>query len=299
MPDATPTIAVTAATEPLFTLAEGPLWDAVRRRLLWVDIPTGLVLVGRLDGKQVDVETRHEFEGYVGAAALAEDGSILVAETRRLTRISPDGARTSTSPVPELRPHERFNDGICDAAGRFLVGTASLTEARHSQRLLRFSPAGVAVLDDDLGLSNGLDFSPDGGTLYSVDSVPGRVWRRDYDHDTGATGTRDLLLDLPDSTPDGLAVDSAGNLWLAIWGRGEVRCFSPAGDLLDTLRVPAPHTTSVAFAGDGLDRLVITTARDELTAPQLAQFPLSGSLFVATPGCTGLPTHLWSGQLSP
>jgi len=290
-------ITVAQITEPRFTLAEGPVWDPFRRRLLWVDILEGVVLVGRLEGEQLNIETQHHFTSSVGATAVAEDGSILVAETRALTRIAPGGDRTSTGRIDALGRDDRLNDGVCDARGRFLVGTLSLAGTHHSQRLLRVGPETMTVLDDDLGLSNGLAFSPDGAILYSVDSVPGRVWRRDYDQDAGFAGSRELLIDLHDCTPDGLAVDASGHLWLAIWGLGQVRCYSADGELIDTLEVPAPHTSSLAFVGDDLDQLVITTARTELTDAQLAEFPLSGSLFLAKPGCAGLATFPWSGHL--
>ena len=147
------------------------------------------------------------------------------------------------------------------------------------------------VLDDDLGLSNGLAFSPDGSLLYSVDSLPSRtVWVRDYDQASGAVGPRRVALELTDAVPDGLCVDASGNLWLAAWGRGQVRCYSPAGDLLDVIELPAPHTTSLAFVGPRLDQLLITTARGELSPTEQDEFPLSGSLFLARPGCIGLPT---------
>jgi sugar lactone lactonase YvrE len=286
-------------TEPCFTLAEGPVWDGVRRRLLWVDILGHRVLVGRLGEGAIEVETEHRFESYVGAVALAPDGALLVAEQRRLTRLTPDGDRASTGPLPGVGPDERFNDGTCDARGRLLIGTMSLRGAHHSQRLLQLGPEGTRVLDDDLGLSNGLAFSPDEATLYSVDSVPGTVWRRSYDQETGASGARSVLLDLSDCTPDGLTVDAEGHLWVAVWGHGEVRRYTPDGVLVATVAVPAPHTSSVTFAGESLDELVITTARSELTTQQLDEFPLSGSLFRADPQCTGIAPFLWSGLLPP
>lgn len=284
-----------AVTEPIHVLAEGPVWDAPRRRILWVDIPQGLVVEGRLDGDRLVLETQHDFESYVGAVAVAEDGALLVAETRGLTRLAADGTR-STTPIDAVGPGDRINDVLIDAAGRILVGTLSLTKDHRSQRLLQISD-GTTVLDDDLGLANGMAFSPDGSLLYSVDSVPGTVWVRPYDQATGTPGARELLLDLSDVTPDGLTIDEHGRLWIAIWGSGEVRCYSPAGTLVETIDVPAPHTSSVAFVGDDLNRLLITTARDELTAAQLEELPLSGSLFLAQPGCRGLPTYAWSGHL--
>jgi sugar lactone lactonase YvrE len=286
-------------TDPLYELAEGPVWDAPRERVLWVDILRGLVLEGRQGSGTVDVEKQHQFDSYVGATASAADGSLVVAEHHRLTRISPDGSRTSGPDLFIDHPDDRWNDGVCDAAGRFLVGTCSLSGARHSQRLLRADGDTTTVLDDDLGLANGMAFSPDGSLFYSIDSVPGRrVWVRDYDQGSGAVGPRRPALEITDAVPDGLCIDASGNLWLAAWGRGQVRCYSPAGDLLDVIELPAPHTTSLAFVGPDLDQLLITTARGELSPAEQEDHPLSGSLFLARPGCTGLATHPWSGHLT-
>ena len=287
-------------TDPDYELAEGPFWDAPRGRVLWVDILRGLVLEGRLRSGSVQVEKQHQFDSYVGATAAAADGALVVAEHHRLTRIAPDGSRTSGPDLFTDHPDDRWNDGVCDARGRFLVGTASLTGARHSQRLLRTDGDTTTVLDDDLGLANGMAFSPDDSLLYSIDSVPSRrVWVRDYDQAGGAVGARRLALEITDAVPDGLCIDASGNLWLAAWGQGQVRCYSPAGDLLDVIELPAPHTTSLAFVGPELDQLLITTARGELSPDEQKEFPLSGSLFLARPGCTGLATHPWSGHLTP
>jgi sugar lactone lactonase YvrE len=287
------------ATDPVYELAEGPVWDPDRRRLLWVDILQGLVLEGRLGTGSVDETERHAFDRTVGAVAYAGDGSLLVAEHHRLTHVATDGARTSSPDLFTDHPDDRWNDAVCDARGRFLVGTVSLTSVRESQRLLRFDGDVATVLDDDLGLGNGMAFSPDGSLLYSVDSVPARrVWVRDYDQDSGDVGPRRPVLDLDDAVPDGLCLDASGNLWLAAWSQGQVRCYSPAGALLDVIELPAPHTTSLAFVGPDLDQLLITTARGELSPQEQAEHPLSGSLFLARPGCTGLPTHPWSGHLT-
>ncbi|MET0929235.1 MAG: SMP-30/gluconolactonase/LRE family protein [Aeromicrobium sp.] len=289
---------VVPVTEPRFTLAEGPVWDAARERILWVDIIEGTVLVGRLSGDGIEIEAEHDFETYVGTTVPATDGSLLVAGTRTLTRLDPDGTRRTSAPEPSVGPRDRFNDGICDAQGRLLIGTLSLPKDHRDQRLLQVDGSSVRVLEDDLGLANGMAFSPDDSLLYTVDSVPGRVWVRSYDHATGAPGERELLIDLPDVTPDGMCVDAEGHLWIAIWGGGQVRRYSPAGDLVDVIELPAPHVTSVAFVGPALDRLVVTTARSELSDTQLGAHPLSGALFLTRPGVSGLPTHPWNGTLA-
>jgi len=188
----------------------------------------------------------------------------------------------------------RLNDGACDPAGRFLVGSLSLGAREREECLYQFGQDGsVAIVDDDLTLSNGLAWSPDGSVLYSVDTTPGVVWQRPYDVATGSAGARSAVVRLGDGSPDGLCVDTAGNLWVAIWGAGEVRCYSPAGDRLATVTVPAPHTSSVAFVGSARDILLITTARDGLSSVQLDVFPLSGHLFIAHVDATGVPTTPW------
>jgi sugar lactone lactonase YvrE len=286
-------------TDPVYELAEGPVWDAARERVLWVDILQGLVVEGRLQDGSVQVETQHQFDSYVGATAVAADGALVVAEGHRLTRLAPDGSRASGPDLFTDHPDDRWNDGVCDARGRFLLGTASLTGSRQSQRLLRVDGETTDVLDDDLGLANGMAFSPDDSLLYSTDSVPSRqIWVRTYDQSSGAVGPRRPALALTDAVPDGLCIDASGNFWLAAWGRAQVRCYSPAGGLLDVIELPAPHTTSLAFVGPELDQLLITTARGELSSTEQEEFPLSGSLFLARPGCRGLAAHSWSGRLT-
>jgi sugar lactone lactonase YvrE len=158
----------------------------------------------------------------------------------------------------------------------------------------REDDGGITVIDDDLTVSNGLAWSPEGTTLYSVDSGPGTIWARAYDATTGAVGERRPLLTVENGTPDGMCADADGNLWIAIFGAGEVRCHAPDGVLLATVTIPgAPHVTSLAFAGPDLDTLVITTARHELSPAQRDRDPDSGRLFVADVDAVGFPVPLW------
>jgi sugar lactone lactonase YvrE len=273
------------ASDESYGLGEGPLWDAVRERVLWVDINAGHVHSGFLrDGRVVPAEPL-SFPGTVGAVVCAEDGELLVAGQRELWRVTPDGAKT---PDVKLIPDEkasRLNDGACDPAGRFLVGSMALDDRVGEEILIRIEDS--AVIDDDLTLSNGLAWTPDGDQMYSIDTEPGMIWIRDYDPATGFCGAREEFLRVMEGSPDGCCVDADGNLWLAVWSAGEVRCFSPSGDLLAIVEVAAPNTTSVAFAGPRLDTLLITTARSD-------GFPDSGKLFSCDVGVTGLPVPAWS-----
>ena len=295
------------ASQQIHGLAEGPLWDAPRRRVLWVDINAGKVHSGTLDGaaEQVDQivpDGEFAFSESVGAVVCSAPGELLVAGARTLHTVGGDGSVTAGQQlVPADRP-SRLNDGACDPAGRFLVGSMDLAGGRRGgESLYRLETSGaVTVIDDDLTLSNGLAFSPDGSSFYSIDTVPGVLCVRSYDAATGRCGPRTALLEI-DSTrsgsgsPDGMCVDGAGNLWVAIWGGCEVRCFSPTGQQLAVVDVAAPHVTSVAFVGPDLDILLITTASLELTTSQLAQYPDSGRLFTCRVGVTGTPVAPWAG----
>jgi sugar lactone lactonase YvrE len=276
-----------ASTET-FSLGEGPVWDGPRERLLWVDIDAGAVHEGRLDGDRVIVTATHHPDRTVGAVVCSANGELLVAGA---TTLIPSGGRVIA------KGDSRLNDGACDPAGRFLVGSLSLDHTGHDETLVRLEHDGtLTVLDDDLTLSNGLAWSPDGTLLYSIDSIPGIVWVRPYDVATGAVGPRREWLRITDGVPDGMCADADGHLWIAIWGAGEVRRYTPdARPTGDVVEVAAPHTSSVAFVGPGLDRLLITTATAELDAARLAAYPMSGRLFLARVGVTGLPVAPWAG----
>lgn len=281
-----------------FRLGEGPLWDPLRRRLLWVDILEGLVLQARLDGGRIEVERRHQVDGLVGAVAVAPDGTLLVAVDQALISVSPDGTRT---PVASLLPggtRSRLNDGTTDPAGRLLIGSLSLAGPSDREVLVRLENNGeVTVLDHDLRLSNGLAFSADGRRLYSVDTLRGKVFVRSYDPVSGAVGGREshLQFDLRGGgLPDGIALDAADHLWVALWGAGEVRRYTPDGRLDRVLPTGAPHTTSVAFAGDDLRTLVVTTATDQLDPITVAASPHSGQVLTTTVDTPGVPVPFWS-----
>lgn len=284
------------ATDEAYQLAEGPVWDPERGRVLWVDIRSGRVMEGTLAADRIAVVTEHRFAGTVGAVVPARDGGLLVAGSKGLATIAADGSvRTGPSVVPDA-VDSRLNDGACDPAGRFLVGSMALDGRVGQERLYRLDGDGsVRVVDQGFTLSNGLGWSPDGRTLYHVDSIPGTVWSRPYDPASATVGPRREHLRVDGGLPDGLCVDVDGNLWIAIWDAGEVRCYSPAAEHLATVGVPAPHTSSAAFVGPGRDRLLITTARDELSDADLAAFPASGRLFLADVGTAGVPTTAWSG----
>ncbi|HWL76876.1 SMP-30/gluconolactonase/LRE family protein [Microbacterium sp.] len=282
------------ATDDSHYLSEGPVWDGIRERILWVDIMNGTVHSGRLraDGT-IQADERYDFPDTAGAVAVAERGELVVAGRHRLYFRSADGViRAGVELISG--DERRFNDGKPDPRGRFVVGTLG----PGGELLMRVDGDEVTVLDDDLTLSNGLAWSTDGGRFYSIDTWSKRIHVRDYDAATGATGRRELFARFEHGAPDGMTTDAEDHLWVAMWGEGCVLRISPAGRIVARIDVPAPHTSCVQFAGPELDTLVITTATEHLTAEQLRASPLSGRLFTARPGVRGNPPYLWNGRSS-
>ncbi|MES1212301.1 MAG: SMP-30/gluconolactonase/LRE family protein, partial [Leifsonia sp.] len=270
------------ATEESFDLAEGPVWDPIRERLLWVDIRRGAVLVGELrDDGTIGIQERVQTPGMVGAVAVSRAGDWILAGERGILTRSAAGVLAAGPTVLAEDSGRRLNDATIDSAGRFVVGTLKIDETpTTTERLVVVQPdGGLHDLDTDLSLSNGLGWSPDGTLLYSIDTVPRILYERDYDASTGTAGPRRVLIAFDDGVnPDGMCVDADGGLWVAIWGGGQVRRYTPAGVLDRTIEVPSPHTTCVAFAGPELATLVITTATKDLDDAARARFPLAGRL---------------------
>ena len=274
-------------------LAEGPIWDPIRDKILWVDIMAGAVYSGRFgDAGAIEIEQRIGFPDTAGSVAVSASGELVVAGTHRLYYRDVDG---SIEPGHELidGDERRFNDGKADPAGRLVVGTKGPTDA---EQLLRIGPGETAaVIDDDLTLANGLAWSKDGRRLYTIDTLTRRVYVRDCDPETGATGKRGVFAVLTEGYPDGMTTDAEDHLWIAIWGGGCVLRLSPVGEILGRVDVPAPHTSCPVFAGPDLDTLVITTATEGLSPEQRERYPLSGRLFTLTPGVQGNQPYLWAG----
>lgn len=284
------------ATVDRNVLGEGILWDDRTRSLVWVDIDRGTIYRGTLS-KDHTVRTTQtlKVEGTVGAVALTEDGGMLVAGTRQLITVSPDGQVTYGPDLLGERSNVRWNDGSADPQGRFLVGSLALDGSIEQERLIRVThDGGVEVLREGITLSNGIGFSPDGNTVYHVDSIPGTVSSHSY-----GPGEFDeyepwkVVIDSFDGTPDGLTVDDSGNLWIAEWGEGKVTKYSPDGDPLGHVTVNAPLTTSAAFVGGSLELLAVTTASKGIQEPTDG----SGRLFIAQPAeARGQRTLRWAGS---
>lgn len=279
-------------------LGEGPVWDRGAGCLWWVDSEAGVVLRGRLVGDHIVVDERRELAQRVGSVTPAADGGLLVAVERQVLVTDPAGGLVDAIRVLPDGLASRLNDGSCDPAGRFLVGSIRRDDRVGQERLVSIDATRtVRPVVDGVTVSNGIGFAPDGQTLYYVDSRPGVVWAFDYDVSTGVPSERRTVAS-PGGTPDGLAVDLDGNLWVAFFGEAQVRCLTPAGEVVAVVDVPTPNPTCPEFVGADLDVLAITSARYRLDDAARTRWPQSGSVFVADVGVAGVPVASWAGSTS-
>ena len=208
------------------------------------------------------------------------------------------GAIDHLDPI-EPDPATRFNDGKCDPAGRFWCGSMDIQENLFIGSLYRMDvDHTVTKIATDIGISNGMGWSPDRSTMYYIDSPTKTVFAFDYDMESGAATNRRDVFKLNDEQgwPDGMTVDDEGMIWLAHWAGSRVCRWDPGtGTVLEKYDTPAPHTSACCFGGDDLSDLYITTARKGLNDEQLEKAPLSGCLFRMKTDVTGSPTFSFGG----
>ncbi|CAM3357677.1 SMP-30/gluconolactonase/LRE family protein [Halomonas lysinitropha] len=284
---------IAVAVELEMSLGECPLWSVLHQTLYWVDINHGHLYAWRPDSGRAP--QRVELGDKVGCLALGEDG-LLAATAPGIDRLEfPLGSkRERLVDNPEWRQGDgnRFNDGRCDAAGRFWLGTLAADEASPSAALYCFAEGKLERRRSGIAISNGLAFSPDGRWLYHTDSPTRRILRHSFEVGSGVIGEGETWVDLEreglPGVPDGAAVDSDGNYWSALYGGGRVVCFSPEGRLLASHEVPCPHPTMVAFGGPELSTLYITTATQHLDKGGWSRWPLAGSLLSMPAPIAGL-----------
>lgn len=277
-------------------LCEGPCWEERTGTLVWVDILAGAVHV--VDPRTAEHST-HPLQMPVGAVAPRRRGGWVAAVERGFLFL--DDAWQPTGAViaaPGQPPGTRFNDGACDPRGDFWAGTLAYDGTPRVAALYRLEADGcVREVLSGVTNSNGIAWSPDGATMYYVDTGLGTVDSFDVNPVTGTVSGRATLIRITegDGLPDGLTVDAEGHLWLALWGGGCVRRYTPSGALEAVVELPVALVTSVAFGGSELDELYITTARQGLTPSQQRAQPLAGSIFRHRPGTTGIPVAPFAG----
>ncbi|MFI7611528.1 SMP-30/gluconolactonase/LRE family protein [Nonomuraea terrae] len=286
------TITAYTVTDPVTEHGEGPVWCARWGGLRFVDMLAGEVLALGPGG-----HVRRRRVGPLAAVVRPRvSGGYVVAAERELLLADSDDLDAPLRSLGEAwtDPAIRMNEGGCDPGGRFYIGSMAY-DARPGRG--SFSVAGpdgaLRVVLPEVTISNGFDFSPDGRLAYYADTATGRVDVLDYDPDGGLSGRRPFVaVDAARGAPDGLTVDAEGGVWVALWEGGAVHRYAPDGRLDAVVTLPVRKVTAVAFGGESLDRLFVTTSALDVDR---AEQPLAGALFAADPGIPGrevLPTTL-------
>jgi len=274
-------------------LGECPLWSPTEQVLYWIDIDARLI--HRYDPAAGTDEAR-AVAGRPGSIALsAERGRLLLASEHQVAWF--DWADSSFSPFIDLEAAgtgNRMNDGRCDPAGRFWVGSMyELTDAgRFEGRLHRLDPDGTHTRHrEQVGVPNALAFSPSGDAMYWADTMHDKIWAYDYDPASGERSNERVFVDfeqLP-GRPDGACVDETGALWVACVYGWSVARFDPAGKLDRLVELPVARPTMPAFGGAKYETMYVTSIGDGGTHGPIAGQTCPGGLFAVEVGVGGLP----------
>lgn len=274
-------------TDAIAYHAEGPVWSDTWGGLRWVDMLAGDLLTLRSNGTVDRLPTGSSIAAFVRPRS---SGGYVVGTERGLARS--DVSEGPPEPWIELweDPGIRMNEGGCDPWGNLYCGSMAYARTVGAASLYRVTPSGdVTTVEPSVTTSNGIDFTPDGTLAYYNDT---HTVRTDV-FDAGPHGltNRREFHSGDDGRPDGLTVDSAGNVWVALNRVGRLRCYSPQGEILAEVKLPVRLVTACTLGGpDGRD-LYVTTSRENLSDPE----PQAGAVFRLRVDVPGKPTLAFGG----
>jgi L-arabinonolactonase len=298
-------IPVTCVAKSNDALGEGCLWDDKTQSLWWFDIT-----------RQTRIHRLHPASGehrswlacfMVTAMALRGDGTLVMAGEGGVYSFDPTtGAMTFRDELETDRPQNRSNDGACDSAGRFWVGTMhenigprgeDLPIPKDTGALYCVTPTGQVTRHfDDVGVSNGPCWSPDDRTFYFSDSKKQIIWAFDFDAGEGVISNKRVFNDTKEhGYPDGATVDAQGFLWSARWDGRCVLRIDPKGRIDKVVEMPAQRPTCCVFGGANLDVMYVTSSRAHLSPEELALRPLNGGVLCFDPGVKGMVKGRFGG----
>jgi len=281
-------------------LGEGAFWWAERRQLLYVDMLQGDVCAWSGQGESTVRRVADRATFVIPSA----DGGLVVGLRHGIGGLrlldETSGALQPAIPVEADNPDTSINDGRCDPRGQLWFGTVDRVRRQPVCGLYTWTPAGgLRKAVDGVAISNGIQWSPSGDTMYYVDSALYRLDAFDYDAASGTLGERRTLatMDPALGLPDGINVDAEGLIYVVMHGGGAIRCYQPDGTLERVIPLPVRHPASCVFGGDGLRTLFVTSGRSHVE-PGQAGVELEGAVLAAFSPVAGLPSRPLAATLS-
>ncbi|MCH7323147.1 SMP-30/gluconolactonase/LRE family protein [Solibacillus sp. MA9] len=278
------------------TLGEGPLWDEKGQKVYWTDILNGCLYRFNLTGDAIE---KRILPFHIGSFAFYEqEERMLLATSKGLFHYSfDDDQYEHLCEYFQLPSQMRCNDGKVDYDGDFWFGTMQYNPVEPQGSIFRYTKTGQ-LIEEARGfiIPNGISWFND--TMYIVDSGKRELYAVQRKNNGYDWDNKEVIFCSPEGmTPDGITIDSDGDIWIAIWGGGKVIRFNPQRrEIVSEIIVPAPYVTSCSFTGEFLDTLWITTAKSDLSEEQLQKYPLSGSVFVVKTNSKGAKSSLYRGE---
>lgn len=282
------------AVDSIAQVGEAPIWDYKYQRLLWIDTQGSLFIFTPKDGNNKEIK----LDRMVGTVVPYKEDTVLIALQDGIYEMSIITGALKFIADPEGREvGNRYNDGKCDAAGRLWIGTMDkdCTPLKAGFFLLNPDGSSKRILKE-VTISNGVIWSDDNTKMYYQDTPTCNISAFDFDNVKGEVSNRKEIIHLPDSlgTPDGNTIDEEGMLWVANWEAACVTRWNPeTGELLQRIEVPALNVTALAFGGENLDELYITTSSLYMPDDKAPNYPQAGKLFVVKPGVKGVKCNYW------
>jgi sugar lactone lactonase YvrE len=279
-------------------LGECPLWHPVERVLYWIDITAHAVY--RYD-PATQVQLCWPLPSEPGCIAWRQKGGLIIAMRSGIANFYTDTGEVHLIAHAPYDVHAyRFNDGRCDAEGRLWTGTLVDARDKPSGSLYCFAEGQFTDFNHPVMVSNGVAFSPDTRTLYHADTAAHRISAYEFDVITGQPSNARLFHAFSGDKswnyggrPDGAAVDSEGAYWVAMYEGGQLLRLAPDGSILQSLNLPMRCPTMMAFGGDDMKTLFITSAIQKRSSEELQQLPFSGYVISTRVAVSGLPEHAY------
>lgn len=252
-----PTLVLQTGSE----LLEGPVFDYENNFLYFVSILDGLVYCYNPNTKEI---LSIKLDSPASCVFVLEFKKVIVSSKNGFFEVDFNTLQKQFVYQIDIDNSVRYNDGIKDSVGRFIIGTMGYPEVKKEiGNVYSYHNGQHKTIIKNTTISNGLDFSLDGKFLYFIDTPTKKVAKYAYDVVTGDVEFISNVIEFKgEGSPDGMCIDKKGMLWIAEWGGGCISKWNPStGKKIEEIKLPCNNVTSCCF--DNFSNLYITTAKDE------------------------------------